>query len=182
VTEKAGPMLDIESLVASFEAFSRAGAQAERARLLARIRDQLEKLSAADDESRAELESFLEAAANGGADAAGAKRIMSSREKEAAAATVLIPRIQSLQRYLSDTSSPDDPEAHQLLEKAVNIVFGYVSGYQNLRDQLILFDVEQAATAEEVRRARPIEGEIDHEKLTREIIARFPKILAELAK
>lgn len=31
-------------------------------------------------------------------------------------------------------------------------------------------------------RARPVEGEIDHEELTREIISRFPKILSELAK
>jgi len=108
--------------------------------------------------------------------------MMSSREKEAAAATVLIPRIQSLQRYLSDTSPDDDPEAHQLFERAVNIAFGYVSGYQNLRDQLILFDVERAATAEEVRRAHPIEGEINYAELSREHITRYPKIRAALAK
>jgi hypothetical protein len=34
----------------------------------------------------------------------------------------------------------------------------------------------------EVLRARPVEGDIDHEKLTCEIVARFPKILAALAK
>jgi hypothetical protein len=33
-----------------------------------------------------------------------------------------------------------------------------------------------------VLRPRPIEGEIDHGALTREIIAKFPKILAALAK
>jgi len=36
--------------------------------------------------------------------------------------------------------------------------------------------------AEKVLRARPVEGEIDQEALTREIIARYPKILAALAK
>ena len=35
---------------------------------------------------------------------------------------------------------------------------------------------------QEVLRARPAPGEIDHAELTREIISRFPKILAELAK
>jgi hypothetical protein len=40
---------------------------------------------------------------------------------------------------------------------------------------------ERRAVAEEIRRARPFEGEIDHAELTREIIARFPTILAELA-
>ena len=34
----------------------------------------------------------------------------------------------------------------------------------------------------EVLRARPVKGEVDHNALTREIVARFPKILAALAK
>ncbi|HZU88683.1 MAG TPA: hypothetical protein VE993_05435 [Stellaceae bacterium] len=33
-----------------------------------------------------------------------------------------------------------------------------------------------------ILRARPVADAIDHSALTREIIARFPKILAELAK
>ena len=37
-------------------------------------------------------------------------------------------------------------------------------------------------TAKKVLRARPVKSEIDHGALTREIIARFPKILAALAK
>jgi hypothetical protein len=39
-----------------------------------------------------------------------------------------------------------------------------------------------AAAKKKILRARPVAGEVDHEALTREIIARFPKILAELAK
>jgi hypothetical protein len=31
-------------------------------------------------------------------------------------------------------------------------------------------------------RAKPVKGEVDHAAVTREIIGRFPKILAELAK
>jgi hypothetical protein len=34
----------------------------------------------------------------------------------------------------------------------------------------------------EVLRARPVRGKIDHRAVTREIIARFPTILAALAK
>jgi hypothetical protein len=41
---------------------------------------------------------------------------------------------------------------------------------------------KQLSTVGDILHARSIEGEIDHEELTREIIARFPKILAELAK
>lgn len=175
-------MLDIEPLVAALEAFSWARARAERARLLAQIRDQLEKLSAADDESRTELEAFLESASKGAAGAEEAKRIISSREEEGAAATILIPRVQSLQRYLTDTSPDDDPEAHQLLQKAVNTAIGYIAGYQNVRDQLILFDAERQAAAKEIRYARPVVGEIDYAELSREHIARYPKIRAALAE
>lgn len=35
---------------------------------------------------------------------------------------------------------------------------------------------------EKILRARPVAGEIDHEALSREFMARFPKIRAALAK
>ena len=41
---------------------------------------------------------------------------------------------------------------------------------------------EKARREDEPLRARPIEGEIDHEALSREFIARFPKLRAALAK
>jgi hypothetical protein len=41
---------------------------------------------------------------------------------------------------------------------------------------------QQYRAAGEVLRARPVEGEVNHGVLTRKIIARFPKILAALAK
>lgn len=174
---------DIEPLVAAVEAFSSATARSDRAQLLAQIRDQLEKLRTADEKSRAELEAFYERASTGSIRAAEAEQAASaSHEKESAAAKMLRPRIQSLQRYLTDTSWLDDPEAHGLLQKAVNIVIGYVAGYQDVRHQLIRFDAEQRAASGEVLRARPVAGEIDHTELTREIISRFPKILSELAK
>jgi hypothetical protein len=170
---------DIEPLVALVEAFGPATARAERTRLLAQIRDQLEKLSAVDEKSRAELGEFFERASEGGIGAAEAEQAaLASREDESAAAKMLLPRILSLQRYLTDPSLNDDPEAHQLLQKAVNTV----AGYQNLRDQLIRFGAERRTAAEKIRYARPVKGEIDHAALTREIIARFPKILAALAK
>ena len=59
---------------------------------------------------------------------------------------------------------------------------GYVAGYQNLRDQLIRLGAERRAAAGDVPRARPVLGEIDYEAPTRGIVARFPKILAALAK
>jgi hypothetical protein len=174
---------DIEPLVASVEAFGLATARADRARLLAQIGDQLEKLRAADEKSRAELEDFYKRVSQGGVAATEAEQPASaSLEGERAAAKMLRPRILSLQRYLTGTSLNDDPEAHQLLQEAVSVAVGYVAGYQDLRDQLIRFDVERRATAEQVQRARPTEGGIDHDALSREFMARFPKIRAALAK
>jgi hypothetical protein len=61
------------------------------------------------------------------------------------------------------------------------------------RDHIGLMDtLEQKTTSpkpeakrpegRKVLRARPVKGELDHNELTDEIIARFPKILAALAK
>ncbi|HJU16672.1 MAG TPA: hypothetical protein VJ770_09385 [Stellaceae bacterium] len=41
---------------------------------------------------------------------------------------------------------------------------------------------EKTARRRNIRRSHLVVGEVDHEALTREIIARFPKLLAELAK
>jgi len=172
-------MLDIEPLVTSLEAFGCATAEAERVRLLAQIRNQLQKLQAADDRSLMELERAFAGGAK--AEEAG-QAVLASREDESAAAKTLIPRILSLQRYLTGTSPNDDPEAHQLLQKAVNVAIEYIAGYQDVRDHLIGLDAEQRESGAKISRARPVEGEIDHAELTREIIRRFPKILAELAK
>jgi len=177
-----GTKNDIEQLLAFVEAFGSATARADRERLLAKIRDQLERLRAADEKSRAEPEEFYERVSEGGVGSAEAEQAaLASHEDESAAAKVLLARIQSLQRYLSGTSLNDDPEAHQLLRKAVNVGVGYASWYQNLRAPLIRFGAEQR-TAGEVLRARPIAGEIDYAELSREHMARYPKIRAALAK
>jgi hypothetical protein len=42
--------------------------------------------------------------------------------------------------------------------------------------------VARRSESGKVLRARPAKGKIDHRAITREIIARFPKILAALAK
>lgn len=175
-------MLDIELLVASIEAFRSSTARADRAQLLAHIRDQLEQLRVADEKSQAELRQLYQWASRSSiraSDPDGATP--APREQERAAAEMLFPRILSLQRYLTGTSLNDDPETHELLQKAINIATGYFAGYQNLRDRLIRFDAERRATAELVLRARPEPGEIDYEELSREHIARYPKIRDALA-
>jgi hypothetical protein len=175
---------DVEPpLVAIAEALSSAASRADRASLLAQIRDQLEKLRAADKKLQVKLREFHEGASEDAVGAAKAEQAtLVLREDESAAAKILLPRILSLQGYLTGTSLNDDPEAHQLLQKAINIAVGYVVGYQNLRDQLIRRDAARGAAAGEVLRAHPVSGEIDYAELSREHIARYPKIRAALAK
>ena len=148
-------MIDVEPLVASVEAFSSPAARGDRAKLLAQIRAQLETLGAADESASKDTVTVAEA---------------------------LLLRVVSLQRYLVDTSWHDDPEAYALVQQAVEIVTSYVSGCLESRDRLIRVDAKQRVAPTAVLRARPVEGEVDHEGLTREIIARFPKILAALAE
>ena len=148
-------MIDIEPLVASVEAFSSAAARDDRAKLLAQIRAQLEALSAPDE---------------------------SASKGTVAIGEALLRRVISLQNYVTDSSWRDDPEAYALVQQAVSIVTSYVSGYPELRDQRIPLDARQRVAATAVLRARPVEGDVDHQALTREIIKRFPKILAALAE
>ena len=148
-------MIDIEPLVASVEAFSSAAARDDRANLLAQIRAQLEALSAPDE---------------------------SASKGTVAIGEALLRRVISLQNYLTGSSWRDDPEAYALVQQAVEIVTSYVSGYLRLSGKPIRIDAEQCAGAAAVLRARPVEGEVDYAELSREHIARYPKIRAALAE
>ncbi len=53
---------------------------------------------------------------------------------------------------------------------------------EQIEDVMSLLSEMGINVVEGVLRARPVEGKIDHTALTREIIARYPKILAALAK
>jgi len=148
-------MTDIESLVASVEAFSSAAARDERAKLLAEIRAQIETLVTADE---------------------------SASKGAVAVAEALLRRVISVQRYLIDTCWHDDPEAYALVQQAVEIVTSYVSGYPEARDPLIRVDAKQQMAPTAVLSARPFNGEVDYAELSREHIARYPKIRAALAE
>ena len=148
-------MTDIESLVASVEAFSSAAARDERAKLLAEIRAQIETLGTADE---------------------------TASKGAVAVAEALLRRVISLQRYLIDTFWDDDPEAYALVQQAVEIVTSYVSGYPEARDPLIRVDAKQQMAPTAVLSARPFNGEVDYAELSREHIARYPKIRAALAE
>src|ERR1700757_1646740 len=84
---------DIEPLVAVVEAFTSATSRADRASLLAQIRDQLEKLRVADEKLQAKLRQFYEGTSKDGIRATEAEQAaLVLREDESVAANTLRPR------------------------------------------------------------------------------------------
>ena len=66
-------------------------------------------------------------------------------------------------------------------QESIRIVEGWLALYWDIREKLLRLAAERRP-AEVVLRARPVEGEIDYAKLSREHIAQYPKIRAALAK
>jgi hypothetical protein len=97
------------------------------------------------------------------------------------AAEKLRPQIEALRQKLG-TDGPRMPrESQQARRDSIEIAETWLTLYCDLRERLLKL-AAQRRPADTILRARPVEGEIDHAELTGEIIRRFPKILAELAK
>ena len=73
-------------------------------------------------------------------------------------------------------------EARQLLEESIVAAETFVSMRLAQDDSRGQHAGGQQMQTDDVLRARPITGDIDHAALSREFIARFPKIRAALAK
>jgi hypothetical protein len=103
-------------------------------------------------------------------------------EKQRAALELFHPMIEGLQRRAADYATRPDAELLGLCLATIDLILGWVAPYQTLSGKLLEVAAERRATAQKVRYAQPIEGEIDHGALSREFMARFPNIRAALAK
>lgn len=103
-------------------------------------------------------------------------------EKQRDALEQLYPSIQNLQRNLARYQAINDMEMEQLCEETIDLLFGWVAPYRDLSGKLLDLAAERRATVATVLRARPVKGNIDYAELSREHIARYPKIRARLAK
>jgi hypothetical protein len=97
------------------------------------------------------------------------------------AAEKLYPQIDLLQQKLASPDAGMSEEVRQARQESMAVAKAWLLLYRDLHRRLLRLAAERRP-ADVVLRARPIEGEIDHAKLTRGIIARFPNILSELAK
>jgi len=103
-----------------------------------------------------------------------------AQEKRREAAAHFRPVIAALRGELGTPHDRFEAEAQQLLRDGIEVLEGWLAFYHGLYAML-------ARQAEELRsckvpHARPIRGEIDYAELSREHIAKYPKIRAALAE
>jgi hypothetical protein len=70
----------------------------------------------------------------------------------------------------------------ELFQEVIDLAVGWITPYSTLSGKLLDLASKRRSGDAEVLRARPVEGDIDHEALIHELVARFPKILSALAK
>jgi len=102
-------------------------------------------------------------------------------EKRHSAAETLMPGIEQLRQKLAVRVERLGPEM-QPFQESVDIAVDWLALYDGLYRRLLKLAAARQTDDRGVLRSRPVEGEVDHEALIREIIERFPKILAALAE
>jgi hypothetical protein len=102
--------------------------------------------------------------------------------KEREATVHFRPVIAILKQSLAPASDTFEAEVQQLLQDAIEVLEGWLAFYRGLGAMLARQAEEQSKLPRAALRARPVPGDIDHEALSREFMARFPKIRAALAK
>ncbi len=107
-------------------------------------------------------------------------RILAERER--ASAEQLVPAIERTQQELAAGSESLDPKLREALQESVGVAVSWLAGYRNTREALLKVAAERRGARPKILRARPAEGEIDYGALSREFVARFPRIRAALAK
>ena len=93
----------------------------------------------------------------------------------------LRPRMDALQQKLERAPSRMPPEVREVRKQGVGLAEDFLALYADMRNRLMHLAAERRPL-DAVMRAKPVEGEVDHEVLSREFMVRFPKLRAALAK
>jgi hypothetical protein len=172
--------LPADALLDAVALDSAAGA---RSRLLAQLRDHQEKSRAKLEEWRDLFDELYDEAI---------RRDFSSQyliqwaaallEKERAALDRLHPLIDKFQQSMAEGGDRIDAEARELFQGTIDLEFEWITPYHTLCTKLLKLASERRVAAGGILEARPIVGDIDYDELSREHVARYPKIRAALAK
>jgi len=104
-----------------------------------------------------------------------------AQEKERQAEAQFRPVIAALKGALAPSDDKFEADVQKLFRDGIEVLEGWLAFYHGFHVMLAR-QAAEGRSAAEILRARPVEGDIDHEAVTREIIERFPKILAALAE
>jgi hypothetical protein len=151
---------------------------AEKVTALARLRQRVEKNRASLQEHARKFNEMCDKAEHDLPVEGLVQLAERVQESEKGAAERIDPWIQALQQALVVSSQ----EGRQQIEELIEISTAWLAVYHDTRTRLLNLASGWRAAAGETLRARPISGDIDHEALSREFMARFPKIRAALAK
>jgi len=174
ISSDVGPIVELVGLLHS---------EGARAHSFARLRSQQARCQAATEQYAKQLDRLYYDIARSGHNAdwlVQAADLVRQREEEQRER--LRPGIEVLKDKLAAQRVSVDAEARRLIEESIAVGETWLSLPAALHNKLLQLADERRATAEEIRRARPVHGKIDYAKLSREHLARYPQIRAALAK
>lgn len=155
----------------------------DRNSLLMQALDRIEKSHTAQAEWAQQFDRLYEEAAQGDYSAPFLVRWAGALiEKQRAASEQIYPLLEQIQGVLATLERRPDPELAALCVATFSVTLNWMTPYQRLSGQLLDLASSRQQSVNNVLRAKPVEGEVDHEALTREFMARFPKLRAALAK
>jgi hypothetical protein len=150
--------------------------------LLPRLHRRVMENRRALEHHASEFNKAYQEAAAGNLDADGLVRLAEAvLEAERGAAEQRHPWMEVLRETRAPQSEPAQ-EARQYLHELHEITVAWLATYQTLRERLLKLASERRNNSGEVLLTRPVTGDINYAELSREHIARYPKIRAVLAK
>jgi hypothetical protein len=159
------------------------GVAAERSLLLAQLRNRIETSRVKQGEWALRFVSlYEEARRNDWSEPFLTQWAVTLLERQRGALERFHPMIEGLQLRAAGYAAKPDPELLEIYQASIELILGWITPYQRLCGKLLELAAERRDSGDKILRARPVEGEVDYAELSREIIARFPKILAALAE
>jgi hypothetical protein len=92
------------------------------------------------------------------------------------------PKLDRLEQNFKTRVAVWDEDALLCFRESIDLTAMWLAAHSELTDTLFKLAAERRAAAGEILRARPVAGEVDYAELSREHMARYPKIRAALAK
>lgn len=187
--------LDITPLATIIDGLSAGG---ERTTILPQMRQQVDALRIAAknysdsleisyDKLRVPIENYFDILGKLDVEEVDGENHLSSeaaeiiRHMDAAAREKLYPQIEKLRQSSTRLGGSDLAEARGLAEEAISIAEACLQRKDAFKKKVSLL-LDRRTVPTKALRARAVEGEINYAELSREHIARYPKIRARLAE